>query len=302
MTRIDTGQFCNLTRGRCPDLVDSTVRMLGFSPDGAVVTVETLSPETGAVGRWAIPLVSDSQPSPASESAADWPCDASQRHAPCAVWAPRRRFVYFVQGASPGAADLWRIEPSGGDAERMTFHDARVSHPVFVDDSTLLYLVGDEDATGSRLRALDLRDRTSHPIGSDEDRYTSLAASAEGRRLAATRGTSVATLWRLTIADPGRGATPIVMRMGRGSSPVACDARHVRVLDDGALVVLRADGGRHNLWLVDAHTGAERQLTDFGPGFTVHGFDLSSDGRAIVVEHVQERSDIVLIDCAGCGD
>jgi hypothetical protein len=347
MTRIDTGQFCNLTRGRYPDVVDASIRLLGFSPDGAVVTIETLSPETGAVGRWAIPLAGgDSPPRPASESAVDWPCDASQRHAPWAVWAPSRRFVYFVQGASSGAVDLWRIEPTGGNAERMTFHDARVSHPVFIDDSTLLYLVGGEDGAGSCLRALDVRDRTSHPLGPDEDRYTSLAGSADGRRLAATRGTSIATLWRLTIADPpaiASAATPVAMMIGRGSSPrlgpgcllyfssaddgeaiwkladrggaarslwraagenveLTRDARHVRVLDDGALVLLRDCGDRHNLWLVDSRTGAEHQLTDFGPGFAVHDFDVSSDGREIVVERVQKRSDIVLIDCTAGGD
>jgi hypothetical protein len=74
------------------------------------------------------------------------------------------------------------------------------------------------------------------------------------------------------------------------------------VLDDGVLVLLRDCGDRHNLWLVDSRTGAERQLTNFGPGFAVHDFDVSSDGREVVVERVQKRSDIVLIDCTAGGD
>jgi Tol biopolymer transport system component len=51
-----------------------------------------------------------------------------------------------------------------------------------------------------------------------------------------------------------------------------------------------------NLWLVDLSTGAERQLTNFGPEFIVRDFDISPDGRELVVEQVQEQSDIVLID------
>ena len=54
---------------------------------------------------------------------------------------------------------------------------------------------------------------------------------------------------------------------------------------------------RHkNLWLIDLDTGAERQLTDFAPDFEVRDFDVSPDGREIVVEQVREHSDIVLVD------
>ena len=54
---------------------------------------------------------------------------------------------------------------------------------------------------------------------------------------------------------------------------------------------------RHkNLWLIDLTTGAERQVTNFGPDFVVRDFDISHDGREIVVEQVQEQSDIVLIE------
>ena len=54
--------------------------------------------------------------------------------------------------------------------------------------------------------------------------------------------------------------------------------------------------GHKNLWLIDLTTGAGRQLTDFGPDFTVRDFDVSPDGREVVVEQVQQQSDLVLID------
>jgi Tol biopolymer transport system component len=53
---------------------------------------------------------------------------------------------------------------------------------------------------------------------------------------------------------------------------------------------------RKNLWAVDLDTGAERQLTNFASGFAVRNFDVAPDGREIVIEQVQEQSDIVLIE------
>ena len=51
-----------------------------------------------------------------------------------------------------------------------------------------------------------------------------------------------------------------------------------------------------NLWLMDLETGVERQLTDFAADFDVRDFDISPDGREIVIERVEERSDVVLLD------
>jgi hypothetical protein len=60
--------------------------------------------------------------------------------------------------------------------------------------------------------------------------------------------------------------------------------------------VLRGEIGHKNLSLIDLNTGAERQLTHFAPEFTVRDFDISPDGREIVLEQVEEHSDIVLIE------
>ena len=63
-----------------------------------------------------------------------------------------------------------------------------------------------------------------------------------------------------------------------------------------ALVLLRGEIQHKNLWLIDLETGAERQLTNFTPDFEIADFDVSPDGREIVVERVQEQSDVVLLD------
>jgi Tol biopolymer transport system component len=74
-------------------------------------------------------------------------------------------------------------------------------------------------------------------------------------------------------------------------------ARHIAFLPGGqALVLLRGEIQHKNLWLIALDTGAERQLTNLTPDFDIRDFDVSPDGREVVLERVQERSDTVLLD------
>jgi len=81
----------------------------------------------------------------------------------------------------------------------------RVSHPVLLDRRTLMYLASDPDGSGPWLYKRGRR-APAFPTGLDPlglDRYTSLAASADGRRLVGRPSAQVRreTLWRLRLAD-----------------------------------------------------------------------------------------------------
>jgi Tol biopolymer transport system component len=74
-------------------------------------------------------------------------------------------------------------------------------------------------------------------------------------------------------------------------------ARHLAFLAGGkSLVLLRGEIQRKNLWLIDLQTGAEKQLTNLPPDFDIRDFDISADGKEVVLQRVQERSDVVLLD------
>jgi Tol biopolymer transport system component len=74
-------------------------------------------------------------------------------------------------------------------------------------------------------------------------------------------------------------------------------ARHLAFLPGGKrLVLLRGEIQHKNLWLIDLETGAERQLTNLPPDFDIRDFDVSAEGDEVVLERVQERSDVVLLD------
>jgi Tol biopolymer transport system component len=501
VTQVGSGQFHNLTRGSSPELVNPSVRTLGFSPDGSVVTFWVRKPglSGGDIGIWAVPtLGGQSRPYLDGVAEFDWSHDGSRLayhtpgpgdplfvsdgspqsegkpiftapaglHSHFPLWAPDTAFIYFVQGSLPDKLDIWRIRPAGGAPERITSHNGRVSYPVLLDRRTLMYLASDPDGSGPWLYSMDVERRIPHRLTSGLDRYTSLAASADGRRLVGTLANPNRTLWRLRIDDShkkvnsavqislttstgfsprlgpnyllyvsatgteesiwkladgtstelwsGQGArvfgAPAISPDGRyiafsiqkqgktllcvmqadgrnarivadsldllgapawapdgqsitsaaddhgvphlfrvpldGRFPVpfvqeysveptwapnggfavysgpdigttfsvkAVDAeaapyplpvltltrgaRHLTFLPGGrALVFLQGDIQHKNLWLIDLATRAERQLTDLPPDFDIRDFDISPDGREVVLERVQERSDVVLLD------
>lgn len=505
VTQVGAGQSYNLTRGRFQGLANPSLRVLGFSPDATLVTFWARGlggSDAASISVWAVPTLGG-EPRPYLEGVAefDWSSDGSQLvyhtpgpgdpmfvkdsnqqgqgrqifaaaaglHAHFPVWSPRRTFIYFVQGSvQPDAVwDIWRIKPTGGVAERITHHASVVSHPVFLNERTLMYLAVDKDGSGPWLYSLDVERRIPHRLGAGPDRYTSLAASADGRRLVATLANPRGTLWRLALSDTpvdASAAMPVALTTRRGFFPrlgagyllyvssrgtadgiwrladgrttelwsaprtriiggpelspdgqrvafsveqrdrrllyvMNVDGTSARVVTgsfdltgalawtpdgqsitsaanvDGAphlfrislagaavrlvrdyardpvwspggtflvysgadigttfpvkavtttgspysfpnltltrgarrlrfvrggreLVIMRGQIEHKNLWLIDLETGAEHQLTDLPPDFNVLDFDISPDGRDVVLERMQEQSEIVLIDLA----
>ena len=104
-------------------------------------------------------------------------------------------------------------------------------------------------------------------------------------------GPDIGTKFSVKAATAENAAYPLpALTLTRG-------ARHLAFLPGGrALVLLRGEIRHKNLWLIDLETGAERQLTNLSPDFEIGDFDISRDGREVVLERVQERSDVVLLD------
>jgi Tol biopolymer transport system component len=289
VTRVGSGQFHNLTNGRVPELVNPSVRTLEFSPDGSLVTfwVRTQDGRSpNGVSTWAIPTLGG-QPKPYLEGTAEvaWSQDGARfvyhtassgdplriqepsgphneqllfrapdgghNHYP--AWSPDSAFIYFVHGSLPDQMDIWRIRPSGGVPERITFHNGRVSHPVLLNRRTLLYLACDADGAGPWLYGMDLRRREPHRLMSGLETYTSLAASADRRRIVLTRANPKRTLWRLPVPDSAAApltVSPISLKTRTGSSPrLGPDALfYVSAAGAGAALWKLAGGASVELW------------------------------------------------------
>jgi dipeptidyl aminopeptidase/acylaminoacyl peptidase len=238
------------------------------------------------------------------------------------------------------------------------------------------------------VRVIYVEHRVPHRLTSGPERYTSLAASADGRRLVLTLATPNRTLWRLRLADSpiemsaptripvttstgfsprlgpdylfyvsatgagesiwkvaGETATelwnaqggrifggPAISRDGRSVAfsvrqngrallyAMQADGTNARIVTDSldlqgspawagdgqSITSAANDHGVPHLFrvpvgggapeLVDLKTGAERQLTNLAPDFDIRDFDISPDGREVVLERVQGHSDVVMLD------
>jgi Tol biopolymer transport system component len=104
-------------------------------------------------------------------------------------------------------------------------------------------------------------------------------------------GRDIGTTFEVTARKADGSAYPFApLKLTRG-------ARHLSFLPGArTLVVLRGELRHKDLWLIDLDTGAGRQLTELPADFTVRDFDISPDGRELVLEEEQQHSDIVLLE------
>ncbi len=194
-------------------------------------------------------------------------------HSHFPLWAPDSAFIYFVQGSLPDKLDIWRIPPTGGNPR--TDHVAQWAreYPVLLNRRTLMYLASDPDGSGPWLYSMDVERRIPHRLTSGLDRYTSLAASADGRRLVVTLASPKSTLWRLRIADSPvemSAAARISLTTGTGFSPR---------LGSDYLLYVSATGTSESIWKLANGTGTELWS---GHGAQIFGGPaISPDGRSV---------------------
>jgi Tol biopolymer transport system component len=309
VTQVGSGQFHNLTRGSFPELANPSLRTLGFSPDGSFVTFWSRKQDGSNaenISIWGVPTLGG-QPRPYLEGVAefDWSHDGSRLayhtpgpgdplfvsnggrrsedrpiftapaglHCHFLLWAPDSSFVYFVQGSLPDKLDIWRIPPAGGTPERITSHNGRVTYPVLLNRRTLLYLASDPDGSGPWLYSMDVERRIPHRLTSGLDRYTSLATSADGRRLVLTHASPKRTLWRLRIADsPAETSVPArtSLTTSTGFSPR---------LGPNYLLYVSAAGTSESIWKLANGTGTE--LWSGVGAQVVGGPSIAADGQSI---------------------
>lgn len=270
VSQIGTEQFLNLTRGRWPMLsLPTTVQTLAFSPEGTHVAVNirgatALVPTLGGAPRQLLDPGIEAVWSPDGKrlayhelSAGDpifvADADGSNRrqlfegepgqHCHYLTWSPDGRYLYFALGAiTSDDMDIWRIPSDGGEAQRITFHNARTSHPVALDDRTLLYISTAEDAARTVLYAMDVRRGVTRTINLGVRQYLSIAGSADRQRLVVTESNPSGNLWTV----PMSGAVSDEAAVVRFELPTA-RAVAPRFGPD-YLLYLSSTGGTDGLW------------------------------------------------------
>jgi Tol biopolymer transport system component len=242
--QVGVGNFVNVTHGRFPELFHEQIRSIGFSGDGTELwlRVSATDPTTRTVaslgrGVWMMPTMGGA-PRRFLESAnmALWSPDGSHiayfeaqpgdpifvadrqginphqiyasrpgEHTHYETWSPDGRYIYFVRGYRSTEMDVWRVPSAGGQAERLTHHNSKVTYPTVLDDRTLLYIGTAENGAGSWLYAMDLMTRITHRSNLGVEDFISISASngpnGTMTRLAATVSNPRGSLWTVPILD-----------------------------------------------------------------------------------------------------
>jgi Tol biopolymer transport system component len=231
LTQVGTGRVINLTQGKAGPL-PGPLRSVGFSGDGSEIWLGggdvglrlRLMPLTGGPPRnflgeetanlaWSPDgerivyhtfrkgdpmFVADRSGANARQIFVSRP--GVHNHFP--TWSPDEHWIYFSHGTpATKEMDLWRIDPAGGNPERLTQRNTDVKYPTPVGNRTVFYVAQDEDGSGPWLWAFDLKRRESRRASIGLERYTSVQASADGRKLVATISNPVAGLWTVPILD-----------------------------------------------------------------------------------------------------
>jgi Tol biopolymer transport system component len=231
LTQVGTGRVTNLTQGKVGPL-PGPLRSVGFSGDGSEIWLgggdvgmrlrmlplaggtprnflgeETVnlawSPDGERIvyhtfGKGDPMFVADRSGANARQIFVSRP--GIHSHFP--AWSPDGRWIYFAHGTpATKEMDLWRIDPAGRNPERLTQINTDVAYPTPVGNRTVFYVARDEDGSGPWLWAFDLKRRDSRRASVGLEQYTSVAASADGRKLVATISNPVAGLWTVPILD-----------------------------------------------------------------------------------------------------
>lgn len=306
LSQLGTGRFTNLTgttRIPAPSVV---LRLYGFSGDGSEIwfsklgTRRQLVPiaggpsrvfltEDGTAASWSPddtqlaffrngdgdPLyVADRTGGNARQIVAPQP--AMHNHNP--VWSQEGDWIYFVRGPSSGSSfemDVWRVRPSGEALEQLTYRKTALNFLAPIDARTLLLVARAEDQSGPWLWALDIPTKGLRRLVSGLDRYTSISASRDGRRIVGTVANPSANLWRVPLLDRIAGnadVEPYSLPTARALSPR---------FSGQSLFYLSGTGQSDGLWRFTGGEAVEVWKGSDGPLFQPPV--VSPDGRRVAI-------------------
>jgi Tol biopolymer transport system component len=199
---------------------------------------------------------------------------------------PDGRYIAFSVRQN-GKTLLYRMQADGTNARIVTSSLALQGAPAWAPDGQSITSAADDHSV-THLFRVPLNGQPPVPFVQE---YSVDPAWAPDGGFVVYSGADIGTTFSVKAVTGEAAIHPLPdLTLTRG-------ARHLAFLPGGrALVVLRGDIQHKNLWLIDLETGAERQLTNLPPDFNISNFDISPDGSEIVLERVQEHSDVVLLD------
>ena len=327
LTQVGTNGFHNLTPGDDDQSNPGLLRSVGFSGDGSQIWF-TGGPDPRKLRLRMMPLMGGEPRAflPNRSANAAWSRDRGRlayfstedgdplfvadgsggnprrifisekgdhNHFP--AWSHDGRWLYFTHGRqSVSEFDIWRIPAGGGAPERLTERNTNVRYVTPIDDRTVLFVAPDENNAGPWLWALDVERKVTRRVTIGLERYLSVAASADGRRLVASVATSAATLWSVPVLDRPAGDAEVKPYPVPGVRSLA-----PRFAAPSSLYYLSTSrGGADGLWRLD--DGSAHEIWKGSDGGVIEPPAVSTQGDWIAVMlRKQNRVQLTLVSSDG---
>jgi serine/threonine protein kinase len=322
LKQVGPGDFRNLTPGESDQRDQGPNRSAGFSGDGGEVWVNGGTrdrrmrkiPLTGGASHPFLPLHTlnaawspdgsrlvyftfDGDPLIVTDRTGASPREVvpakmgDHNHFP--VWSLDGRWIYYTHTEhSLSHLDIWRVPAAGGPPERMTERNTDIRYLTMLDLHTLMYVAPDDDRSGPWLWTLDVERKITRRISLGLERYLSIAASRDGRRLVATVAGATGGLWTVPILD-GIAETSDITPYTAVSSTRALAPRFGK----DSLFYLTSSGAGEGLWRLLGGKATEvwRELDD--PLLEVPAVSPNAERLAMVSR--RSNSHLTLVSAAG---
>ena len=212
------------------------------------------------------------------------------------VWSTDGRSIYFASGTPvTKEMDVWRIAADGGTPQRLTHHDSDVGYLTPIDARTVLYVSHDRDGSGPWLWALDVEHELTRRISFGVEKYSSVAATPDGRHLVATVSNPTAGLWTVPILTERLAEEPDVKAL---PLPTA-DSSAPQIRAD-SLFYLSAAGAGEGVWRFDA--GQSTEIWKGSDGAVLAAPAVSPDGRKVAIVMRRDGKDRLHVLSADGGE